>query len=161
MLKIGVALKDLSPSERNFMFMAQLSEKTTKPDVDCRIFYQNLEPTCVNPLNCALMPLAEMFGFQDGILITTDIDTTLFAINAPISSKIIFYVDDIEWMRGNNNYLQNIKVYQSKYCSVICKSADYSRYLNNYANISTPVVEHYNLEGILKNGYYKNNSIVR
>lgn len=161
MLKIGVSLKDLGPSERNFMFMAQL-DKMTSTEVDTRVFYQNLEPLCINPAQFALMPMSEMFGFQNGVLITTDIDTTLFAVNAAISSKIIFYVDDIEWMRtGKQNYLYNLRAYQSKYCTIICKSYDYARYLNNYANVPSKVVEHYNLEGILKNGYFQNNSIIR
>jgi hypothetical protein len=162
MLKIGITLKDLSASEKNFCFMSQLSDMCESAQIDGTIFYQNLERACVNPLLTGLMPLASIYGFHNGILITTDIDTTLFAVKAPISSKIIFYMDDIEWMRhGKQNYVYNLNAYKSKFCTVVCKSEDYARYLYNYANIKASVVSGYNIKGILEHGYFKNNSVVR
>lgn len=159
MLKLGLFLNDMTLSERNYCFMEQLN-KIAYSKMDCRIFYRNLTATCVN-LKCSIMPSSELFNFNNGVIITTNIETTIMAAKAPISSKVIFYVDDIEWMRqGKQNYFLNLQAYSNKYVTLISKSNQYADCLNNYCGRKPPVVTGYDIEEILKYGYFQNSTNV-
>lgn len=159
MIKLGIFLDDMVSSERNYCFMEQLNQ-IDLGKYDTRIFYRNLTQTCIE-LNCSIMPSSEVYGFNNGVIITTNIETTIMAAKAPISSKVIFYVDDIEWMRpGKQEYLLNLQAYSNKYVTLISKSHQYADCLYNYCGRKPPVVTSYNISEILTHGYFKNNTNV-
>jgi hypothetical protein len=156
MLKLGIFLDDMNVSERNYCFITQLNQV----NCDTRIFYRNLTQPCIE-LKCSIMPSSEVYAFNNGVLITTNIETTIIAAKAPISSKIIFYVDDIEWMRNRKyDYFHNLQAYSNKYVTLISKSQHYADCLYNYCNRQSRVVPNYNLERILHHGYFQNNTNV-
>jgi hypothetical protein len=160
MLKLGIFVDDMNVSERNYCLIEQLNQISYRNGCDTRIFYRNLTPPCIE-LNCASMPSSEVYAFNNGVLITTNIETTIIAARSPISSKIIFYVDDIEWIRnGKYDYFHNLQAYGSKYVTLISKSQQYADCLYNYCNRRTRVVPKYYLEGILQHGYFQNNTNV-
>lgn len=160
MLKLGLFVNNMSSSERNFCFMTQFNNLASNHNIDTRIFYQNICTPCI-PLDCSIMPSSEVYGFHNGLLITTDIDTTLIAVKAPISSKIVYYMDDIEWMReGKQNFLYNLGAFGSPYVTIIAKSNDYAKCMRDYTGRIVSVVSNYNLEGIIQHGYIRNNQTV-
>jgi len=150
--KLGLFVSDPAVGQRNFHFITQINGLLANNiNVDACAFYNTVAPPCVKP-NFALVPAADIWGFHDGLIITTDIDTTLMAIKTCNSSKIIFYIDDLEWTRPNKqDFLYNIPAYRSNLVELVTPSVQYAKLVENYSNRKVSVViPNYDLLQILK-----------
>ena len=99
---------------------------------------------------CPCMNSAEIVQFNDGVILTTSIESTAKAIKAIHNSKIKFYVWDLEWIRHPSNYFNNYKIFNHPSVEVIARSYDHAKVIQNYANLpKVKVVENCNLEKIL------------
>ena len=85
----------------------------------------------------------------DGVLISTNLETTKMMMACIKSTKKFFYVWDLEWIRRKKNYMYNLQAYQN--IELITRSFEYARLLENYCNKKVKaIVPDFNLYGILE-----------
>lgn len=147
--KIGVALPNLGTNQEAFFAIATANNLLTKSNnYDVVFFYENATAPIIKPL-CATMNLHEVWSF-DGHLITTTLDLTNTSINIPVPAKRIFYVTDLEWLRGKKDFVKNIEIMRNPLVKLITKSEDYKKAIENYCNRKVEkVVENFDLEELI------------
>ena len=82
---------------------------------------------------------SEYINHIDGEIITFDLNNTLRSIKALGPSTTTFYVWDLEWLRGNMDYLFNIDIYQSV-DKLLCRSISHQKAIQNYCNRKAEVI---------------------
>lgn len=133
MKKIGFYLPHLGASQAAFYAINTANYLFGKPDLDVTIFYQELFQPCSKPL-CATLNGSEVWTF-DGILITTNINTTIMATNALSPKRRLFYVWDLEWLRPNNkDFFYNIQAYRNPKVELVARTLAHAQVIENYAN---------------------------
>jgi hypothetical protein len=150
--KIGLMLQNLNASQKAYMFIQQLNSLVSNnTNVDACVFFNEVSLPCVKPM-FSVSPALELWGFHQGLVITTDIDTTLMAIKTCTSSKVIHYIDDLEWTRKNKqDFLYNLPAYRSQMVELITPSVSYAKLVENYCNRKvSAVIPGYDLNEILK-----------
>jgi hypothetical protein len=150
--KIGVLLKDLHASQKSVLLINQLNTLVNNYiNLDACMFYNDISVPSIKP-RFSISPALNIWGFHDGLLITTDIDTTIMATKTCNSSKIVFYIDDLEWMRnGKNNFLYNLQAYRSPLVELVTPSLNYAKLVENYSNRKvSAVIPGYNVTELIK-----------
>lgn len=143
--KIGIVTHSLYNSQLSYTLIKECNELSQDINYDIAVFYEELAPPIIRP-NFGIFNACEMYSF-DGILIATTIPTALSVTRTVKSLKKIFYIWDLEWLRGQNNYLYNLSCYQHPELQLICPSDDYAKAIENYCNIQ-PKVLPFNLKDI-------------
>jgi hypothetical protein len=100
---------------------------------DFTLFYNELINPCTKPL-CAVMNISETWLYN-GILISTDLDTSAMIAKTLKPKRKLFYIWDLEWLRmGKQNFLQNLQVYRNPNFELIARSSTHAEAITNYAN---------------------------
>lgn len=151
-MNVAILLKNnLDFSQLSFYASMQINRLLTQnPEV-------NLITSCLNStpqqfkVPTANVPITELNVF-DGLIISTSIDTTLFAKNLVRKNDIIHYVWDLEWLRrGNKNYFHNIDAYRDVILAT--RSQSYAVELMKYSGVMTKLITpNFNIASLL-NGY--------
>lgn len=130
MNKVGIILKNLGQNQSSLLLINYLNGLVTQTnEYDFTIFYQEMVPLAYRPL-CATMSVAEVYDFEEGILIATNIDSAIALNRCPNSSKKYFYVLDLEWLRGRQNYLYNQEAFN---LNLICRSQSHAEAIKHYS----------------------------
>lgn len=150
-MNIGLLLRHFGQSDLSFLTVAQCIDLVKEDKENTYYgFYEELYPFCLEP-PMALMNICEIVDFR-GVFITTNLNTTAKALNVVSDNKVVFYVNDLEWLRprsGRANFFENIKIYQDPRLMTICPSEDYAKELKNYANVEVDhVIPAFNLRKI-------------
>lgn len=132
MESIGVLLPHLGSSQKSYTSISYINHILTNSALyDFVLFYENLVNPCIKPL-CAVMNISEIWSF-DGILISTTLDNTSFAIKSIKPRRKLFYIWDLEWERKHDfNY--NINIYRSQEIELIARSISHQNAIENYCN---------------------------
>jgi hypothetical protein len=131
-MNIGIILPDLGMSQLAYFAINQCNIGSASKDA-FYLFFQNTELPSVAPL-VSCMNVTELSGFN-GVLVSTSVDTTLAAINSVNSTKKIFYIWDLEWLRkGHDNFLHNIKAFRHPDVKLVCRSRSHAQLVSNYCN---------------------------
>lgn len=128
--KVGIILPNLANSQ--LFFEASYNTKYIDTQLDLTLFFENLSPVAFR-CACGIMHVSEILNFN-GTLISTTLDNTLLSLKAINQAKKIFYVWDLEWIRGKTDYLSNIAIYQNPNLKLFTRSDAYSRAIYNYSN---------------------------
>ncbi len=147
---IGIILPNLAPSQMCYYAVRNVNLLLTHSNQhDVTIFYEELAQASVL-LKCATMNISEIWSFH-GVLISTTISNTLASIQAINSSKKIFYVWDLEWLRpGMQNYLHNIQAYRSNKVKLVARNKDHAKVIEDYCNRKVDgVVENFQINNFL------------
>lgn len=147
--KIGILVKDLRPSTRNYNII-DLGNKITRENINIDFYVFNEDwKVPPNTFSFPVLQQRNAWGF-DGILISTDIPTTKKLIALPNTCKKYFYVWDMaEW-----NKLNNIKdvydIYANPDIMLIARSDFYLGIL--YKNFDVPVltIKDFNYDQIIQ-----------
>lgn len=150
MIRCGIVINDLTPSQLSFYLVNHTNVLLSKSVHNHFIYFINdVTPFFIQPL-CPCLNSSEIIQFNDGVILTTNIDDTIRAIHAVNNSKIKFYVWDIEWIRKPSDYFANLEAFNSDKVEVIARSYDHAKIIQNYANLKkVRVVENCDLEQIL------------
>lgn len=147
MQKVGLIVKDLLPSQCSFMSISIMNNSCLKGNIDCSIFELNHTPPIIRarfgifPINLAYL--------YDGILISTDIETTKFNIENCRAKKKIFYVWDLEWMRKIRTFESN-QIYSHPELTIVCRSQDHANCIERVCRRKAIVMSHFSVEEIIK-----------
>ena len=149
-MKIGFILEDLLPSQLNFYVVNTVNKVLRESNEhDFVLFYEELTVPSMTP-QCAVMNICEIYAF-DGLLIGTRLDHAARMANIASPSQKVFYVWDLEWMRGKTDFVQNMHGYRSDRVDVVTRSPSYARALQYYANLDkVPIYTETELEQLFK-----------
>lgn len=150
--KIGVLLDSLDNSQLTFCFVQQANSLLAHE------YYYDISAFTSNPNNPCVTPHFGTFSIADatghnGILIATNLLNAYSLIKMNTPAKKIFYVWDLEWLRGNMNFLHNSSIYNNPNLTIICRSQNHAEALENYCNRKVDrIISDFNLREII-NGY--------
>ena len=96
------------------------------------LFFQDVELPCTKPMITCLN-ISELSNFS-GVLISTSIDMTLMALRAVNNVKYVFYVWDLEWIRGKVDFQQAMRVFRDPNITLVARSEDHAKVIENYCN---------------------------
>lgn len=147
MRKLGVIVQDFGPTQLTYQLVRSAEKVRSTIDI-CAFFNRSAKHSF--PLPFACMQLNEAWGY-DGLIIATDIKTCLQMKTFPASSRKVFYVWDLDWMRiqlqdRDFDFLSSL--YRSDELTLVARSVSHSEALRSAWNIERiAIVENFNLEG--------------
>lgn len=147
---VGLMINDLGVNQLNFYLINHINNSIRLTnDYDFMVFIKDLIPPSMRP-ECAVLNSNEIWAF-DGILISTNLDSALSSLNAVNTAKNVLYMWDLEWLRaGKNNYINNISILRNPNLTVVARSPEHARAIENYANIKIQhIIPDANLKDIL------------
>lgn len=151
-MQIGILLPNLGPNQLSFTVLHQVGKITDNLNLVPILFQRDVVTPVLTPM-CAVLNVAEIFSFK-GLLVTTNLEDTYIALkNAKMTKDKILYLWDLEWLRNNKNYLQNMELYNST--KIITQNKYHADAIRKYAGVN-PIgnVEQFDLEKIA-NEYFK------
>ena len=131
MKSLGIIIPHLGPSQLAFMILKQ-TELLKGLGWSSFLFYEDLLRPCINP-TVATMNITEAVRFN-GHCISTNLNQTRLLLNSNTGGKKIFYVWDLEWLRGHDDFDLNSKIYRDENLTLISRSNEHSQALKNYCN---------------------------
>lgn len=122
---LNFVVSDLSSSQQNYFLIRNLNMLTELlPQVNVQVFCENLSRFCLRP-KFAIMNVAEAWG-QTGPFVATNLSTAAKTITYPFASKKLFYIWDLEWLRGSNkNYNNYAPIYLHPSLELVCRSSEH------------------------------------
>jgi hypothetical protein len=131
---LNVLVSELGPTQQNYYLIKNvnlLHEKET--DLNIQVFVENLSRFCLKP-NFSIMSVAEAWG-QNGAFIATNLSTAAKLIHLPLASRKLFYVWDLEFLRGQYRvYEAYSPIYLHKDIELICRSKEHADLVENCFN---------------------------
>lgn len=130
---IGIILPNLEMSQLSFETIYTINKEIASNNgYDYRIFFEDLSARCIDPM-CATMNSSEIHSY-DGLLISTTLDNTKASLRTVGKVERVFLVWDLEFIRGQNNYIENIKIYRDPRIKLVARSIDHAKVIANYTN---------------------------
>lgn len=141
-MSLGIVIDNLSLSQESFFTIGYIN-KLVEKGIDCTIFVNEFSTPCMK-VNCAVMNISEIWSFS-GLLIAFNLNNAQIISKVISNVKTLFYVSDLEWLRGKNNFVNNIKIYNS--VDFLCvRSLSHYKAIHNYCNIVPNLIKDYNIE---------------
>jgi hypothetical protein len=149
-MKLGVLLKDLGPSQLNYLFIDATNKFLDQATTDSIVaFYENLVRPCI-PLQFASMQLAEAYGF-DGAVIATTFGTAEKMLRLASPAQRFYYCWDLEWLRMPNRSFRPLQeVYGNPRLTLLARTAEHAKIIEQLWNRTATVVADFDLEKILE-----------
>ena len=144
--KVGIILPHVFNTQLTYCVVKNIYTLVNNPKYDFVIFFEDLTPPMMK-IPCAMMNVAEIHCFN-GTLISTTLNNTVLSLKAINQARKIFYVWDLEWLRGQNNYLSNLDVYRNPNLELFTRSESYAKAIDNYSNRLPKIATDFNLEQI-------------
>lgn len=130
---IGIILPNLEMNQLAFETIYTINKEIASNNgYDYRIFFEDLSARCIDPM-CATMNSSEVHSY-DGLLISTTLDNTRTSLKAIGKIERAFFVWDLEFVRNEKNYIENLKIYRDPRIKLIARSEDHAKVLMNYSN---------------------------
>lgn len=132
MKNIASFVDDVSMSQNSYCMIKEFNKLCTN-DYSVCCFYHNLAPIPVN-MNFAIIN-AYYLPFWKGSIFATSLQTanTLKKINSP--AKKFLYLSDLEWLRHNSDFDENMSILRYPYLTLVARSLDHADAIENYCNI--------------------------
>ena len=108
-MKFGILVDSIETSQGGFFLCEELNKLCKKDDVSPYVFYNNYGRIPLLPMFMVAQS-SNAWGF-DGVLMSTDIETTKALIKIPSSHPKLFYIWDLEWLYKPRPYEEMLGVY--------------------------------------------------
>ncbi len=147
-MQVGVIVPNLGYSQLSFTLLHQVHKLSKDIKNTAIIFQKDIVPPYLIHM-CAVVNLAEVYSFK-GLLVTTSFADAQIALkNAKMAKDIILYPWDLDWLRGEKNFLENYKLLKA--VKVVTQNEYHAKAIEQYAGI-TPAfnVEHLDIQKIVK-----------
>jgi hypothetical protein len=136
MKTLNILTSDLSVSQRSFYLIRNANVIQQKdPNINIQVFVENLARACLRT-NFAVMSAAEAWG-EYNPCIATNISNAAKLMHYPLTSRKLFYIWDLEWLRGavpKMNYSNYSIVYLSAELELVCRSQEHAALVENTFN---------------------------
>ena len=151
--QIGFIVNNLMASHLSFSLIKNLNEYVDESNSEAVVFFENSSSSIIRP-NFATMSLNEIWNFN-GVLVSTNINTTLALKKCFAPSIKIFYVWDLEWMRpamGQNiEFERVVQAFSDESIDLVARSKDHAKAIENYSNRKVKhIVENFNIEKLMR-----------
>ena len=151
--QIGFIVNNLMASHLSFSLIKNLNEYVDESNSEAVVFFENSSSSIIRP-NFATMSLNEIWNFN-GLLVSTNINTTLALNKCFAPSKKSFYVWDLEWMRpamGQNiEFERVVQAFSDESIDLVARSKDHAKAIENYSNRNVKhIVENFNIEKLMR-----------
>lgn len=132
--KVGIILPNLGASQAAFAAIKSANSVVSQDNKhNVFLFTERLAPPCVMPL-CPILNISRTRSF-DGVLVSTDIATTVISTNSLQATHHIFYVWDLEWLRpGKQDFVKNMLAFRDPSVKLIARSISHKKMIENYCN---------------------------
>lgn len=147
MQKVGLILKDCGPSQAAFYGISKMNVECASSNLDCSIFELNHVPPIIRA-RFGIFPITLAYLY-DGILISTDIETTKFSLESCRASKRIFYVWDLEWMRKLRSFDSN-QIYSLPELTIVCRSKEHADCIERISRRKVHVMPVFSIKELVK-----------
>lgn len=145
-MRIASIVDDLSLSQGAFYMIKNFNKLGEDLNNQPFCFYNNLSSITTTPL----FSIAHVYYanyFYNGNMICTSMNTLKILSNIHTNSKKFFYVWDLEWLRGNYNYIENVKLMRNDKIELIARSEHHAKCIKEYCNKAPcAIIEDWNLE---------------
>jgi hypothetical protein len=131
---INILASDLAPSQLNYYLIRNTNYlHEHHKDINVQVFTENLSRFCMKPL-FGVMNVSEAWG-QGGPFIATNLSTASKLINYPIASRKLFYIWDLEFLRGSQRvYDLYAPYYLHPELELVCRSQEHKDLVENCFN---------------------------
>jgi len=146
-MNIGLIVNNLGASQLSYDLINQANKISFEGQHECFFFPRNLVVPCL-PVKCTILNLTEIHDFQ-GLLLSFNLQDTQLLAETKNPARKVFYVWDLEWLRGKLNFVENLPIYTDKRLELYCRSHDHQKAIENYCNVLSHVVEDVNLLEII------------
>ena len=145
--KLNILVSELGPSQKNYYLIKNINERK---EVNVNVFTENLSRFCLRA-NFAVMNIAEAWA-QSGLFVATNLSTASKLINQPLASAKIFYIWDLEFIRGDNRLYDNYApVYLHKELELACRSKEHAELVENAFNKKVKyIVDNFDINQLLE-----------
>jgi len=147
----NVLLENTGASQISYFVISELNRLTEKnPNIDAVVFYENQHKNCIS-CNFATMQISEAWG-ANGPVIATSFSTAHKLLAFP-SERKVFYVWDLEWIRGGGakQYEGYRQVYCDKSLELVARSEYHKNVIENVFNREVKhVVSDFQLDKMLE-----------
>lgn len=150
MQTLNVLVPDLSPSQRSYFLIRNTNAiHINRPDINVQVFIENVSLACMRT-NFSVMNVAEAWA-QPGPIIATSLSTAAKLIHYPCATRKLFYLWDLEWIRGSKIYNHYAPVYLNKELELVCRSKEHADLVSTAFNKEVKyIVEDFNIDGFLE-----------
>lgn len=132
-MNIGIILPNLEVNQLAYEIISSINHEILAGGKhDYRVFIENISLFSIRPL-CAVMSIPEIWSYS-GLLVSTTLDNTEFSLRLTTDVMRVFYIWDMEWLRGQKNYLRNLSILRNPNLVLISRSEDAARELERYSN---------------------------
>lgn len=126
-IRTGIILPHLGPSQLNEEII-----DIVNGGGDYTIFFEDVSKT-YRPINVPMMNITESRYFS-GRLIAFTLLSANYILNSLKHIKAEYYLYELPWLRGYNNFIENIKILRNESLGVTTRSKEYASLFNKYAN---------------------------
>ena len=146
--QIGIMLSNLGSSQLAFYAIQHANKLAAENKADVALFYDTLVKPIIRP-QTSIMNCVEVYDFP-GLKIATQLHHASCLINVIFPGTIVYYVWDLEWLRGNTDYMRNMNILRNERLKLVARSESHAKNIENYCNKSVvAIVEDVNLEQFL------------
>lgn len=130
-MNIGIILPSLDVSQLTFHTVATINHEISQNSRnDYVVFFEQLTHRAMEP-QCAVMSTAELWSFR-GLLISTTLSNTRLSARILGPIKRVLLLQDLEWLRGEKDYLANISILRNPELFIGTRSMSHSQAMFEY-----------------------------
>lgn len=148
---LNVLVSDLSASQQNFYLISNVNLMHQQvPGLNIQVFCENILPFCIKP-NFSVMNVSEAWG-QPGPFVATNFSTAAKILNYPLATKRLFYVWDLEFLRGGAYRMYDLyaPTYLNKNLELVCRSEEHRNMVENAFNREVKhIIPNFNMNDFL------------
>lgn len=130
-MKIASLVSDISISQSSYCMIKEMNKLCSNAISLC-CFYLNISPAPIN-INFALMNCYYL-PFWNGHIFSTNLETANILKKMNNKANKYLYLYDLEWLRVNSNFEENISILRDPSLTLIARSLDHADAIENYCN---------------------------
>lgn len=127
-MNTGIILPNLSASQ----LVEEVLQITEKEKGFYTLYLENVTQP-YRPVRSPIMNVSETVFFS-GKLIATTLFSAQYILHSLQNVDKKYYVYDMEWLRGRNNFIDNMKILRNPELSLYTRSEEYAQLIKNYCN---------------------------
>lgn len=126
--QVGIILPNLGASQ----LLHEVVGKINQTRGPYTVYYEDIYPTYVR-IHAPLMNITESKYFS-GRLIATTLSSADYILSSLQHNELIFYIYDLEWLRGKTDYVANQLIYRNPKLKLYTRCKEYAELIKQYTN---------------------------